>query len=206
MFSGQTSLVLNEDWATQSSSGHDQITTAGATVGAFALESGSKDAAILSTVTGAHTVHVRDEQSGIALAEIYEVGQTAGRLTNVSARTQTGSGADVLIAGFVIGGDLPMRVMLRAVGPQLETYGVTGVLANPLLRLYDRTETEIASNDDWSGTEVADSASIVGAFSLDPGSRDSALIATLNPGPYTAHVTGSEGGSGVALIELYALP
>ena len=83
---------------------------------------------------------------------------------------------------------------------------MTGVLANPLLRLYDRTETEIASNDDWSGTEVADSASIVGAFSLDPGSRDSALIATLNPGPYTAHVTGSEGGSGVALIELYALP
>ena len=206
LFKGQNSQAENQDWATGTPSARQQIVTAASTVGAFALEASSKDAAILTTLTGAHTVHIRDAQPGIALAEIYEVGQNTGRLTNLSARTQTGSGDDVLIAGFVIGGDLPVRVMLRAIGPELENYGVTGVLADPILRLYDDTETEVDTNDDWSSNEVASAAKNAGAFPLTAGSEDAVLIATLSPGSYTVHVTGSDGGSGVALVEVYTLP
>jgi len=111
-----------------------------------------------------------------------------------------------LIPGIVIQGTTPKTVLIRAVGPGLAAFGVTGTLTNPRLRIY-RGETLLHDNDDWSqaqnSSQVASAAGSVGAFALTSGSRDSALLVTLPPGAYTAQVSGSDGGSGVAIVEVY---
>ncbi|GAB5559075.1 MAG: hypothetical protein SynsKO_07220 [Synoicihabitans sp.] len=205
LYSGQDSMAFNQDWAAGTTTARDQIITTGAAVGAFALDVASKDAAIITELAGPHTAHVRSQETGIALAEIYEIGQGTGKLSNVSARTFTGPGADVLIAGFVIEGDLPKQLLIRAVGPELVRYGVDGTLTDPLLRLYDSAENLVAENDDWAAEEMGTYPQQVGAFGLTPYSKDSAFIATLTPGSYTVHVSSANEASGIALVEIYEL-
>ncbi len=115
-----------------------------------------------------------------------------------------GTGADIMIAGLVIGPGDPETVLIRAVGPSLQQLGVTGVLGAPVLSLYDSTGAPIQSNQGWEGgNATAAIMSSVGAFPLLPGSADSALVATLPAGAYTAQVTGAGGATGVALLEVY---
>ena len=127
------------------------------------------------------------------------------RLINLSFRLRIGAGGNVLIAGFVIGGTEAKQVLIRGIGPALASLGVQGTLANPQLRLYRGSEV-IAQNDDWSAG--ADSAALasaflrLGAFALAPGSKDAALLVTLAPGAYTAHIL-TDGVGGVALAEIY---
>jgi hypothetical protein len=129
----------------------------------------------------------------------------------VSARASVGSGGSVLIAGFVIGGSTAKTVLIRASGPALEQFGVTGVITDPMLQLYNVASggaVLLASNDDWGGDpEIATAAASVGAFAwTDPASADCALLVTLPPGSYTAEVLGINGSSGVALVEVYEVP
>ena len=112
-----------------------------------------------------------------------------------------GTDGDIQIGGFVIQGDSPKKVILRASGPALSTLGVTGVLADPVLTLYSG-QTVIMQNDDWSSALATDFAA-VGAFPWTAGSKDAALGVTLQPGMYSVHVSGKNGASGVALIEVY---
>ena len=126
------------------------------------------------------------------------------RLTNISARTQVGTGGDVLIAGFIIGSGSSKQVLIRAIGPTLSNYNVTGVLADPVLTLYDSTGTAIDSNDNWTGVDNAAIAA-AGATSLPPGSRDAVLVENLSPGAYTAIVTGLNNTTGVGLIEVFEI-
>ena len=122
------------------------------------------------------------------------------RLVNLSSRVRISGGDSVLITGFVIGGTVPKQVLIRGIGPALTGFGVGGALANPKLKIY-RGVTMVTENDDWTA-DTAASFSRVGAFGLTAGSRDAALVATLEPGAYTAHV--SDGGAaGVALAEIY---
>ena len=123
------------------------------------------------------------------------------RLINLSSRVQVGSGR-ILITGFVVGGTTPKRVLLRAVGPTLSGFGVTGALANPRLQLFDATGKVIAENDDWSGADTTAATTQVGAFGLAAGAKDAALLVTLAPGTYTMQVA-EVGGTGVALAEIY---
>jgi hypothetical protein len=123
------------------------------------------------------------------------------RLINLSSRVQVGSGR-TLITGFVVGGTTPKRVLLRAVGPTLTGFGVTGALANPRLQLFDATGKVIAENDDWSGADTTAAMAQVGAFGLGAGAKDAALLVTLVPGAYTMQVA-EVGGTGVALAEIY---
>lgn len=148
-----------------------------------------------------------DGNTGVALAEIYDAttgfSSTTPRLTNVSARTQAGEGAGILIAGFTITGNNPKIVLIRAVGPTLGDFGVTGVLADPFLQLYrSGTSSAIAANDNWEPT-IRTIFSRVGAFNLPTGSKDAVLLVTLPPGGYTAQVGGVGGTQGVALVEVY---
>jgi hypothetical protein len=122
------------------------------------------------------------------------------RLINLSSRVRISGGDSVLITGFVVGGTAPKQVLIRGIGPALTGFGVGGALANPKLKIY-RGSTLVSENDDWAA-ETAASFSRVGAFGLASGSRDSAVLVTLDPGAYTAHV--SDGGAaGVALAEIY---
>jgi hypothetical protein len=199
LFTGQTAGVFNEDWGSDAAA----IESAAQSVGAFPFSSGSKDAAILAQVDGPRSVHLRDATPGVALAEVYEVGTNTGRLVNVSARTTAGTGDEVLVVGFVIDGNVPKQLLLRGVGPTLGGFGVSGVLENPILRLFNTDQEVVAENDDWNAETVAAVASGVGAFPLEVGSGDAALVYTAPPGAYTAQVSGVGGASGVALVEVY---
>src|SRR5690606_13856306 len=99
-----------------------------------------------------------------------------------------------------------MNVLVRAVGPTLADLGVTGVLSNPNVTIYNSSGVSFASNDDWGGsTTLSSTFTQVGAFNLPAGSRDAAILLTLTPGPYTAVVSGVNGATGVALVEVYAV-
>jgi hypothetical protein len=129
---------------------------------------------------------------------------TTPRLINISARAQVGTGSNVLIAGFVIGGSTAKTVLIRASGPALGQFGLTGTLPDPTLELVGSAGV-IATNGTWGGqAEIAAAAAGVGAFAWsDPASRDAAILITLPPGSYTAVLSGAGGDSGLALIEIY---
>jgi hypothetical protein len=134
---------------------------------------------------------------------------TTGQLANLSTRAFVGTGDGVLIPGLVISGNTPRRVLVRAIGPGLAPFGVSGLLADPVLTVF-RGATAIASNDNWqeqaASPAVATAAAESGAFTLAAGSKDSALVLTLEPGAYTCRVAGAGTSTGVALVEVYLLP
>jgi outer membrane protein assembly factor BamB len=203
----------NDNWSVPNGAA---ITAAGNALGAFPLPSGSLDAALLSDFApGAQTMKVTGTNgvTGIALAEIYDNGgPDNARLSNVSARSFVDIGGGVLIAGFVVR-DSTRAVLIRAVGPTLANYGVTGSLARPQLRVFTTLLSQqvvVADNGGWStGTQagvLAATAPRVYAFPLGDGSSDSAMLLTLPPGSYTAQVSGVNSTTGVALVEVYEVP
>lgn len=179
-------------------------------LGAFPLPSGSADAAYMTPFpSGERTVQVSgaNRATGIALVELYDVsGDASARLSNVSARSHVGTGAGVLVAGFVVSG-ASRAILIRGIGPTLSAFGVSGALPNPRLRIYDSRQVLIAENDDWatplSVEPATRAASQTYAFQLDPGSRDAVLVLTLPPGTYTAQVSGVDDTTGVGLVEVY---
>jgi uncharacterized delta-60 repeat protein len=198
-----TVVARNEGWA-----GAANLVQAAAASGAFPLTPGSADSAALVTLApGSYTVEVADPRGagGIALAEIYDAGTgTGARLVNVSSRGAAGAGNAALISGFVIaGGERAERVLLRGVGPGLEAFGASGVVADPTIALYDAEGRALGANDNWvsSVADVAAAAARSGAFALQPGSKDAAVLATLPSGAYTIQV--SAGATGTALLEIY---
>jgi len=132
------------------------------------------------------------------------------RLANISARAQVGSGASILIAGFVVAGAGTEALLIRADGPSLAQFGVSGALAQPSMSVFDGTGKVVASNTGWSAgfnpAQVASAAAAVGAFALPPGSADCALVAGLPAGAYSVQVSGQGSAAGIALAEVYELP
>ena len=99
-------------------------------------------------------------------------------------------------------------MLVRASGPALQPFGVAGVLPDPLLQLFDGDKNLLASNSGWSGNpEIASASANSGAFQWgNPSSSDAAILITLPPGNYTAQISGQSGDTGVALVEVYAVP
>ncbi|MFZ9683423.1 MAG: hypothetical protein ACO3DQ_09525 [Cephaloticoccus sp.] len=126
------------------------------------------------------------------------------RLGNLSTRAQVGTGANIMITGFVVQEGAPKKVLIRAVGARLAQapFNLTGVLTNPQLQLFDAQNNLVLANDNWSAADAATMAS-VGAFPLANNSADAALVATLSPGAYTAQVSGVNNTQGVAILEIY---
>ncbi|MEP7248281.1 MAG: hypothetical protein ABI787_00715 [Spartobacteria bacterium] len=123
------------------------------------------------------------------------------RLVNISTRTDVLTDDKVLIAGFIIPEGGPKKVILRAIGPSLAAAGVSGPLSDPILELHYPDGTTV-SNDNWKDTQQAE----IEATQIPPSDdRESALIATLDPGLYTAIVSGKNGATGVGLVEVYDL-
>ena len=206
LFRGPASLSGNDNW-------NSTDAAAMAATGAFALAAGSKDAELLTSLSaGAYTAPVTatDNGSGIALLEVYEASPSATAvLVNGSTRAHVGTGESVLIPGFVVGGTGNLRLLIRAVGPTLADFGVTGALADPTMTLF-RGSTALAANDNWSAAanaaEIAATAQTVGAFALPSGSRDAVILTALPAGAYTVVVSGVGTTSGTALVELYVVP
>src|SRR5262249_5232125 len=118
---------------------------------------------------------------------------------------------NVMIGGFIVQGTEPKRVILRAIGPELSQYGVPNAMANPTLELHDASEALIALNDDWQhtilgGIITSDQVQDIQNSGQAPGdARESAIVADLAPGNYTAIVRGLQNTTGVALVEAYDL-
>jgi hypothetical protein len=179
---------------------------------------GSRDAAVLVTLQpGSYTAVVSSESgSGVALVEAYDADATAvlsrtRKLINIATRGHVGAGEDVLIAGLVVTGPGPRTYLIRAVGPTLagSPFNVGGVLNDPYLQIF-QDELLLRENDDWespqsSQSALREAATRVGAFPLQ-SRRDSAMTITLQPGSYTAKVTGFAGATGVGLVEIYEMP
>lgn len=130
-----------------------------------------------------------------------------GRLVNLSIRTFAGTLDDTLIVGFAIGGNATMEakpLLVRAVGPSLEQFGVNNALDDPVMSLY-QGQTSTAANDNWAGdAQIANRSQRVGAFALPSStSLDAALALSATPGSYTAQIRGKDGATGTALAEIY---
>ena len=205
----------NTGWGTNTSPTPAQIANIAAQVGAFPLPSDSADCALVITLSpGGYTVQVSGvgASTGVALAEIYEVTYTGtARLVNISTRAQVGTGANLLIPGFVIGGTGAEQLLVRGDGPGLTQFGVTGVLAQPSLSVYSGS-TVIASNASWGTStnptpaQIASVAAQVGAFPFTSGSADCAQVVNLTAGAYTMQISGVGNTTGVALAEIYEVP
>jgi hypothetical protein len=196
-------------------------------LGAFQLAAGSHDTALLESLgPGAYTAQIASSasNSGVALAEIYDAdsGASANRLVNISARAFVGTASNLLIGGFVVTGTGEETLLIRADGPALTGFGVSGALANPALTLVNASGGVIGTNIGWGNASVVGGGAVaagplatvvlpatsatfskVGAFALSSGSADSAFLVSLPPGSYTAEVSGVNNGTGVALIEIY---
>ncbi len=204
LLSAGATVANNDNWLAA-----DAATMTSA--GAFAFPVGSKDAALVATLApGAYTVPVTASgtTAGVTLLEVYDASTvTTSSVVNASTRAFVGTGDAVLIPGFVISGTGTLRLLIRAVGPTLSTFGLTGLLADPTLTLY-RGNTVLATNDNWSSgvnaAEISAAATAVGAFALPAGSKDAALVASLPAGSYTAVVSGVGDTTGTALVELYS--
>ena len=147
--------------------------------------------------------------TGIGLIELYDSGSDtdSSRLTALSVRGQVGTGANVLIVGFVISGSASKQLIVRGVGPNLAAAGVPGYLNDPELTLFNSSGVPIANNDDWGGGSTLSNAfASVGLAGLPAGSRDAAMLVTLAPGVYTVQLSGLNSNTGVGLVELYEMP
>ena len=212
LYSGSTVLGTDNGW-----SGNASIADAAGSVGAFPWTNlTSKDSALLTTLSGGgYTAQISGEagDTGVALAEVYDATPagtytpTSPRITNLSARVQVGTGSNILIAGFHIGGSTSRTVLIRASGPALVQFGVPGTLADPQLQVFSGS-TVVAGNSVWGGDgQISETANSVGAFPWNIStSSDSAILVTLPPGSYTAQVSGVSGDTGVALVEIYEVP
>ena len=169
----------------------------------------SIESALLVTLNpGSYTAIVKsysDAQqaatSGVALFEVYDLRTSSSRLGNVSTRGQVGTGDNILIGGVIVGGNMSKPVVVRALGPTLTQFGVTGVLQNPYLELRNANGNLVEANNDWQQSPEA--ATISADGKAPPDAKESAMAPTLSPGNYTALVTGVGGTTGTGLIEVY---
>ena len=211
--SAGTLIASNTGWTTNANPA--QITSVASQVGAFAFAAGSADCALIANLpAGAYTVQVSgvNGTTGVALAEVYEVSSSGTSLINIATRAQVGTGGNILIPGFVIGGSGSEELLIRADGPALTQFGVGGALAQPSLSVFNSAGAVIATNTGWgtntspTPAQIAGIESSVGAFALTSGSADSVLVVSLQPGAYTIQVSGVGNTTGVALAEVYVVP
>jgi hypothetical protein len=212
-------VQTSDDWgAADNAAEFDAVSTR---LGAFPLAPGSRDAAVLAELgPGLYTAHVTGSSEsagggiGVALVELYDVGEGSGeaRLMNLSNRGYVGTGADIMIPGFVVSEEGPKTFLIRAVGPGLWCWALDGLLHDPRLTIYQRVEeaeVPILWCDNWGengdATQVAQTAAQVGAFELTEGSADAAFVVTLAPGVYSVHAAGKDGGTGIGMVEIYVV-
>ena len=218
VFQGSTTVASNDNWGSTAAN-ISTVTAAEAATGAFPLASNSSlDAALvqaLPSVSGGYSVQVAGKNSatGNTLAEIYDntpagtYTSTTPRLINVSCLQLVPSGG-ILTAGFTIGGSTAEKVLIRASGPTLSTFGVLGAMSDPTLTVFSGS-TSIASNSGWgfslaNQAAVTDAEASTGAFTYTSStSHDSAIVLTLQPGLYSVQATSSSNTAGVTLIEVY---
>ncbi len=195
--SGAT-IASNDDWV--NSAEKQQIIDTGI------QPPNDKESALLRTLNpGVYTAVLRSANGvdGVGLVELYDIGQSApANAVNISTRGLVQTGANVMIGGFIIGGSNSRTLIARAIGPSLAGSSVSNPLSDPKLELHNDSGTIVASNDNWRSTQEEQ----ISQSGLAPqNDKEAAILTTLTPGAYTAVVSGGDGGTGVALVEVYQL-
>jgi hypothetical protein len=185
--------LSNDDWQTAANAA--QLQASGFAPG------NPKESAVLATLNpGAYTAIVSGvgNTTGVAIVEVYEIDQPQVPLIGISTRANVLTGDNVMIGGFIIQGSGPMTVVIRARGPST---GIAGALADTVLTVVPSAGGPNLVNDDWR-TDVNQAALLASGFA--PGNDlESAILVTLNPGAYTAIVSGFGNTTGVAIVEVY---
>jgi glucose/arabinose dehydrogenase len=195
-------LHSNDNWQDDPNQA-SQISASG-----LAPSSNLESAIVAALQPGNYTAIVRGKNSrqGIALVEVYDVDPAAdSQLGNISGRSYVQTSDDVMIGGFIIGNNIgATNVIVRAIGPSLSQYGVSTVLADPTLELYDSNGVLLESNDNWQD-DPGQAARIRAANLAPPNPLESAIWVSLAPGNYTAIIRGKHNGVGIGLVEIYSL-
>lgn len=199
LFNGaNTQIAFNDNWV-DSPDKQALIDTGASPVN-------DKESAIIATLApGNYTAKVAGAGSatGVALVELYDLNSfSSSILANIATRGRINQGENVLIAGYIVGGYKPQRVVVRAIGPSLTQFGVSGALPDPLLELHNGQGTTIASNDDWQDTQEQE---LIDTTIPPSDPLESAIVINLQPGNYTAVISGFDGATGVGLAEVYNL-
>jgi hypothetical protein len=193
------SLVMaNDNWKDTQQA---EITGAG-----LAPPNDNEAALIVSLTAGNYTAIVTGKNggTGVALAEVYDLDESAdSQLAAISTRAQVGADANVLIGGFITGSKIgATRIVVRALGPTLQQFGIVNPLPDPRLELRDANGALLASNDNWQSDPSQ--AALITSYGLAPPSNlESAIAISLASGPYTAIVTGKNNETGIGLVEIY---
>jgi len=190
-------IATNDDW--QAAANAADIQAAG-----FAPADAREPAIMMTLAPGAYTSIVSGvgNTTGVAVVGVFEVDHPEVPLINISTRGEVLTGNDVMIGGFVIQGTTPQTVVITGIGPSLTQAGIANALANPTLTLVRSSDQSVvASNDDWGS---APNAAAIQASGLAPAdARESAIMVTLDPGAYTAILSGAGGGTGVGIVAVY---
>jgi photosystem II stability/assembly factor-like uncharacterized protein len=212
-------LFSNTGWTTAANVA--EIRAAAQQVGAFAFPDGSADCALLITLPpGSYTTQVSGGgPTGLALLESYDLDNLTtmqSRLVNLSSRGLVGTDQNIIIPGITTGGTSARLLLVRAIGPALDAFGVTGTLTDPQITVTRTTSpVTVATNDNWNtqlsptnatftAADIRDYSARAGAFSLPENSRDAALLFTTSPGAnYTVQVSGTANTTGTGLVEVY---
>jgi hypothetical protein len=198
LFSGDNQLGANDNWPDNPNAA--EIVTTG-----LAPANGNESALLVLLAPGAYTAVLRGNNNGtgVGLVEVYDL-DTAGpaKVVNISTRGFVFTGDNVMIGGFIITGTDPAQLVVRAIGPSLDAFGVPTPLADPFLEIHDSNGVTIQTNNNWRDTqEVA-----LLATGLAPSNdAESAVLIPVAPGNYTAIVKGADDGTGNALVEVYQL-
>jgi hypothetical protein len=193
---GSFGTITNDNWREDPSAAQIQVS-------GLAPASDLESAMYIFLLQGSYTAVVRgkDNTSGVALVEVYDLDQSG--LGNISTRAFVSTGDDIVIAGFILGVYTGAdRIVVRGIGPRLASFGVDNALADPTLELRDGNGALLMANNDWQD-DPAQAAELI-AGNLQPISPlESGIAATLPPGVYTALLSGVNNGTGVGLIEVY---
>ncbi|MEY2551422.1 MAG: hypothetical protein QOG12_1566, partial [Verrucomicrobiota bacterium] len=197
---GGTLLTANDNWK------DDPVAAEAIRQSGAAPQNERESAVVVTLAPGSYTAVVsgKNGATGTGLIEIYDLEETGDcELANISTRGLVQSGEDVMIGGFVLGGaNENTRVLVRAIGPSLAKFGINGALSDPMLELHDGNGALLQRNHDWRDQQETEIAQ-TGVAPRD--NAEAAILANLAPGAYTAVVSGQNGQTGVALVEVFAL-
>lgn len=178
--------------------GYSTVPIAGATSSSLTLQS------VGANQEGTYSVVVTDPNGSTTSQGAKITVLTDARFVNISTLANVGTGSNILDAGFVLSGTGTKTMLVRGAGPALTGFGVSNVLANPVLTLYNAQQTSIASNTGWANNSQLSAAfTATGAFPYPANSADSALLQALSPGSYSAIVSGAGNTTGNAIVEVY---
>jgi aryl-phospho-beta-D-glucosidase BglC (GH1 family) len=213
LYKGNTVIATNDDWGASANAA--EIPTVAQAIGAASFAASDTKSAVLLTSLepGAYTFIVsgKNNSTGIVLLEVYDAdtSNTAAHFVNIATRAYSTTGSGVTIGGFVVSGARPKQVLIRSVGPTLESYGIarSSLLADPVMEVHQGAPL-IAVNDNWRDnanlSAISTHGARIGAASIDTNdTQSSVLLAKTLPGAYTFIAGGKGGTSGIVLVEVY---